>query len=61
MKKKHYIRPEIGWIEIDNTISLQMLSGTPPVGPGVRGDGSKKDSGPYASPFASPFADKPFN
>jgi hypothetical protein len=60
MKKKHYIKPGIVKVVLDNTISLIMDSLTPPGGSGFepRGDGTK--SSPKSDPFASPFSDKPF-
>ena len=54
--KKRYIKPEVNRIELDNTISLVMMSGPidPPPPPGI-GSNKKNDT-----PFASPFGDKPF-
>ena len=52
--KKQYIRPEIIYINLDNSISLVMMTTTPP-NPPPRGSGSKG-----SDPFASPFGDKPF-
>ncbi len=57
-KKRRYVRPEVIRIELDNSISLVMMTSAPPHPPG-RGRGSG-DSQPD-SPFASPFSDKPFN
>ena len=53
--KKQYIKPEITRIALDNSISLVMMTETPP-NPPVRGGGSKGTD----SPFQSPFGDKPF-
>jgi hypothetical protein len=52
--KKRYIKPEINRIELDNSISLVMMSA--PHDPPPRGAMQKKDN----TPFASPFGDKPF-
>lgn len=52
--KKKYIKPEIRKIALDNSISLVMMTATPP-NPPPRG-GSKGAS----TPFQSPFGDKPF-
>jgi hypothetical protein len=57
VKKKLYTRPEIGKIVLDNTISLQMQSDTPPTIPDPRGSGNQS---PKSDPFASPYGDKPF-
>ena len=53
--KKRYIKPEINRIELDNSISLVMMSAPidqppPPFG------SNKKNS----EPFESQFGDKPF-
>ena len=53
--KKKYIKPEIKRIELDNSISLVMM--TIPDNPDPRG-GTKND--PKSDPFESPFGDKPF-
>lgn len=53
--KKQYIKPEIIRIPLDNTISLVMMTETPP-NPPPRG-GAKKGND---APFQSPFGDKPF-
>ena len=53
--KKQYIKPEILRVALDNSISLVMMTDTPP-NPDPRG-GSKKGND---APFASPFGDKPF-
>lgn len=53
---KQYIKPVIERIELDNSISLVMMTTTPPNPPPRTGDGGKG-----SSPFASPFNDKPFN
>jgi len=52
--KKIYIKPEIIKIELDNSISLYMLTATPP-NPTPRG--GSKGSGDSDSPFDD---DKPF-
>ena len=52
-RKKEYIKPKILRIELDNSISLVMMT-TIPVNPDPR-SGSKK-----GDPFTSPFDDKPF-
>jgi len=52
--KKIYIKPKITKIELDNSISLVMLTTTPP-NPDPRGGG--KGSGDSDSPFDD---DKPF-
>ena len=54
--KKQYIKPEINRISLDNSISLVMMTDTPPNPPNPRGDPSKGGG----SPFQSPFGDKPF-
>ena len=53
IEKKRYTRPTIKKVEVDNSISLVMMSGPidPPPPPS-----SKKGS----DPFSSPFEDKPF-
>lgn len=55
-RSKLYIKPVIERIELDNSISLIMMTTIPPNPPPRTGDGSKG-----SSPFASPFSDKPFN
>ncbi len=56
LSKKSYIRPEVNRINLDNSISLVMMT-TPPINPpGPRGGGSKGAD----EPFKSPFGDKPF-
>ena len=52
-RKKEYIKPKILRIELDNSISLVMMT-TIPVNPDPR-SGKKGDD-----PFSSPFDDKPF-
>jgi len=52
---KEYKSPVITKIELDNTISIVMMTDTPP-NPPPRGSANKSNS-----PFSSPFADKPFN
>jgi hypothetical protein len=54
--KKQYIKPEVVRIELDNSISLVMMTTTPGNPPGPRGSGSKGTN----EPFQSPFGDKPF-
>jgi hypothetical protein len=56
-KKRRYVRPAVIRIELDNSISLVMMTAAPPHPPGRR---RSSDSQPD-SPFASPFSDKPFN
>ena len=51
--KKRYIKPEINCINLDNSISLVMMTPNPPPPRG----GSKKGND---TPFQSPFGDKPF-
>ena len=53
--RKKYIKPEIIRINLDNTISLIMVSN-----PGPRGGGNKGGSKDNNDPFKSPFGDKPF-
>lgn len=52
IKKRTYDKPVIKKIEVDNSISLNMLSGFNPPGPRPRPTGE--------DPFESPFEDKPF-
>jgi hypothetical protein len=54
--KKQYIKPEIIKIALDNTISLVMMTDTPP-NPPPRGGGK---GGNDNDPFKSPFGNKPF-
>jgi hypothetical protein len=54
--KKIYKKPEICVINIDNSISLVMMTHVPP-NPHPRGGGSKGTD----TPFTSPFDDKPFS
>ena len=56
MIKKHYIKPEIEKIELDNIISLMMASS--PENPIRKSAENKSNS--QSEPFASPFGDKPF-
>jgi hypothetical protein len=54
--KKIYIKPEVTRIELDNTISLAMMSwapgdGKPPEPPGK----PPKPKAAFQSPFESPF------
>jgi hypothetical protein len=55
-EKKIYIIPEVTRLELDNTISLVMMSGPkdPPPLDYTKG-GQQKD------PFQSPFSNKPFS
>ena len=53
--KKIYCKPEVSRIILDNSISVIMMTTTPP-NPEPRG-GAKKGND---TPFASPFGDKPF-
>jgi hypothetical protein len=55
-QRKVYTPPVITRIELDNSISLVMMTDTPP-NPPPRGGGSKGSD----SPFQSPFGDKPFS
>ena len=54
--KKEYTKPEIARIILDKTISLVMMTATPP-NPPPRGGGGKGSD----QPFQSPFGDKPFS
>ena len=54
--KKTYLKPEITRINLDNSISLAMMSG--PIDPPPPPMGSDKKG---SEPFASPFGDKPFS
>lgn len=54
--RKQYIKPVILKLEIDNSISLVMMT-RPPMDPMPRG-GSGKGAD---NPFSSPFGDKPFS
>ena len=55
LPKESYSKPEITRIVLDNSISLVMMTDTPP-NPVPRGKKPKGED----SPFASPFGDKPF-
>jgi hypothetical protein len=55
--KKKYVSPEVNIIQLDNSISLVMMSG--PIDPPPPPFGSNKKGN--KDPFASPFGDKPFN
>jgi len=55
-KKRRYVRPAVIRIELDNSISLVMMTSAPPHPP--RRNSSKSDP---SSPFSSPFSDKPFS
>jgi hypothetical protein len=52
--KRVYIKPVIRRVTLDFSISLVMMTVTPP-NPRPRGGGSKGNE-----PFQSPFGDKPF-
>jgi hypothetical protein len=52
--KRKYIKPEVTRIRLDNSVSLVMMTVTPP-NPPPRGGSKGNDS-----PFQSPFGDKPF-
>lgn len=56
MKKKQYTKPIVLKLDIDNSISLVMMT-SPPINPMPRGDSSKGAD----TPFTSPFGDKPFS
>ncbi|MFO7851303.1 MAG: hypothetical protein ACQERS_14725 [Bacteroidota bacterium] len=56
MSKKEYIRPKLKRIDLDNSISIIMM--TPPDNPGKPPWASKNNN---EDPFESPFEDKPFN
>ncbi len=56
MKRKHYIKPLVVKLEIDNSISLVMMT-VPPNDPNPRPVGSKGTD----TPFSSPFDKTPFN
>jgi hypothetical protein len=63
--KKSYIKPEIIRFDIDNTISLVMMTDIPPNPPprgrsGGSKKGLKKGFGDDDPSFKSPFGDKPF-
>jgi hypothetical protein len=51
---KRYIKPDVIKIDLDYSITLQML--TQPTDPPPRTD----SNGNKSEPFASPFGDKPF-
>jgi len=53
MNKKQYIKPEINLINLDNSISLVMM--TIPPKPPPRAGGNKG-----VEPLSSPFGNKPF-
>ena len=54
--KKEYTKPEVTRVILDYSISLVMMTDSPP-NPPPRGGGSKGTD----SPFQSPFGDKPFS
>ncbi len=56
MRKKQYTKPIVLKLEIDNSISLVMMT-RPPMDPMDR-SGSRKGAD---NPFSSPFGDKPFS
>ena len=55
ISKKKYVRPEVNMIQLDNSISLVMMSA--PIDPPPPPFGSSKKN---SEPFQSPFGDKPF-
>lgn len=60
---KSYTKPEVTKIVLDNSISLVMMTPTPP-NPPPRGRPKKGEDYPFKgndSPFDSPFEDKPFS
>ncbi len=60
MTKKPYIKPVILKLNIDNSISLVMMT-NPPHDPNPRGSGKGNGKKAYdATPFKNPFGDKPF-
>ncbi|NSW95809.1 MAG: hypothetical protein HPY62_13960 [Bacteroidales bacterium] len=59
-QKRSYKKPEISRVELDNTISLVMMTEIPPnPPPRPRGKGIDK-KGLDEPHFQSPFGDKPF-
>jgi hypothetical protein len=52
--KRHYIKPLIGKVELDSSITLVMMTVN---NPDPRGDTKKS---PSSDPFSSPFDSKPF-
>jgi hypothetical protein len=56
-KKRRYVRPAVIRIELDNSVSLVMMTSAPPHPPGRRRGG---DSQPD-SPVSSPVSDMPFS
>jgi hypothetical protein len=54
-KRKRYSKPEVKRVILDYSISLVMMTVTPPNPPPRRSGGKGGDS-----PFESPFGDKPF-
>jgi len=57
-KRRRYVRPGVIRIELDNSISLVMMTSAPPNPPPRRRQGAESEPD---SPFASPFNDKPFS
>lgn len=55
-KKKSYIKPLVTLIDLDQTITLMMVSDPDP-----RTGGSKGSQKGSDEPFKSPFGDKPFS
>ncbi|MCU0473997.1 MAG: aminotransferase [Bacteroidales bacterium] len=53
--KKSYSKPKVTRVILDTSISLVMMTASPP-NPPPRGGGSKGEE-----PFQSPFGDKPFS
>ncbi|MBK7478913.1 MAG: hypothetical protein IPI69_03690 [Bacteroidales bacterium] len=55
--KKTYMKPEINVVNIDNSISLVMMTHVPPNPMMPRGSSNKGTD----TPFTSPFDEKPFS
>jgi hypothetical protein len=55
--KKSYIIPIVTLINLDNSITVMMVSNPTPQGTGNKGNNSNGTD----KPFASPFGDKPFD
>ena len=55
LSKRSYKKPVVTRVILDNSISLVMMTTTPP-NPDPRGGGSKGSD----EPFQSPFGDSPF-
>jgi len=56
--KKSYRKPEVTRVVLDNSISLVMMTTTPPNPPPRPGPGGPKGNDGV---FTSPFEDKPFS